>query len=82
MKTLTETLENHKSTSGYATSEDIKGYVPEIGETVYDDNQSMTCNDIEINGNGFVTVVFNNGVKVSGIQVAEMTTAGIIKIKK
>ena len=81
MKTLTETLQNHKSTTRYATSFNIAGNIPEVGETMYNDSQSLVCTAIDIDVDGLVIVGCDNGQKVSGTQVAEMVEAGIIKIK-
>lgn len=81
MKTLAETLKDHKKTNAYATSVDAEGTIPETGETVYNDSQSMVCMAVDIDIDGHITICFDNGQKVAGIQVAEMTAAGIINIK-
>lgn len=81
MKTLTETLENHKNTIRYEYQTEQAGSIPEVGETMYNDSQSMVCTAIEIDADGMVVVVCDNGQKVAGTQVAEMVEAGIIKIK-
>ena len=79
MTTLKDALENHQNTTSYAVASD--GMIPDVGETVYNDTQSMICKSIDINQDGLVTVEFDSGAKVGGQQIAEMFTKGIVKIK-
>jgi len=82
MKKLTEVLKNHKGTIGYDVSINIDGYdIPDVGETIYTDNQSMLCTKVIVYDNGFVTVVFENGMFSSGWQIAHMVATGKVKIK-
>jgi hypothetical protein len=79
---LTEILKNHKHTIGYDLSINITGYdIPEVGETVYTDNQSMLCTDVVIHDNGFVIIVLGDGLRMAGTRIAEMVAAGKLKIK-
>jgi hypothetical protein len=79
---LTELLKNHKDTPGYDLSIHLDGYnVPEIGETVYTDKESMLCTDVIIYSNGFVIIVLGNGRRMAGTLVSEMVAAGKLKIK-
>ena len=81
MKTLAETLVDHKNTAAYAMAVNGEGMIPEVGNTIYNDQQSMVCTSVDINRDGLISIVFDNGQKVSGTQVADMVAGGIIRIK-
>lgn len=81
MKTLTETLKGKENTNGYAMSINKAGMIPEVGETVVGGGQELICTAIDINADGKISIIFENGQKMVGAQLAKLQSQGLVNIK-